>query len=354
LSYEDFKLDPLYVNGRRIAALIGSSAANVHLTQFRALNEKQRNYLVCVRYAELLAQWLSKSSEDVEPFELDCINARLAIGRIFYVQRHFTFRNAKGSKKGVTPLAYTSFPELGEAGGDLRLELAIHPNHLVDGSPGDLLKGKLGNLFVCAQVLEIEPSCVRAVPIVITHRILQGPMPIVFLTDQTEIYPDQIDNFSRIRNLAYSTPSLEILRNISEQQVTTAFAEIIGEPDVQKGWAGERSDLFTANLRFEGQRMSAAFMFKGPAGGKKFKPMDLSDLGKRGDQIVRLATEPADILVIQHCHKVTVAVRSMLRAFANQIGHQRKYCVINGYDTLRILRAYGKCNLSNKRRSKTL
>jgi hypothetical protein len=80
-------------------------------------------------------------------------------------------------------------------------------------------------------------------------------------------------------------------------------------------------------------------MFKGPS---KFHPMKLADLGKNGDQINRLYEEPAQLLVLQHCHEVSSAVRKMMLAFANQIGNPRAFCIIDGKDTLRILRAYGK------------
>jgi hypothetical protein len=67
---------------------------------------------------------------------------------------------------------------------------------------------------------------------------------------------------------------------------------------VPKDWSGEQSDLFISALKVDGEPYAAAFAFKGPA---KFKPMTLAELGKNGDQVVRLYAEPADILVLQHC-----------------------------------------------------
>ena len=87
----------------------------------------------------------------------------------------------------------------------------------------------------------------------------------------------------------------------------------------------------------EGERVTAAFLLKGPS---KFHEMKITDLGKNGDQIVRLFQEPADFLILQHCHPVGTAVRHTMKAFA--MSHQRRYVVIDGYDTLRILRAYEK------------
>jgi hypothetical protein len=75
--------------------------------------------------------------------------------------------------------------------------------------------------------------------------------------------------------------------------------------------------------------------------------MTMAELGKNGDQISRLFEEPAELLVLQHCHEITPDVRKTMRAFANQMGNPRMYCVIDGYDTIRVLEAYGKCGLSH-------
>jgi hypothetical protein len=69
--------------------------------------------------------------------------------------------------------------------------------------------------------------------------------------------------------------------------------------------------------------------------------MDLTHLGKKGDQILRLANEPADVLIVQHCHDILPVVRSTLRAFAVQPSRPRRFCCIDGRDTLRLLKAYG-------------
>jgi hypothetical protein len=77
--------------------------------------------------------------------------------------------------------------------------------------------------------------------------------------------------------------------------------------------------------------------------------MTLAEFGKNGDQIDRLFSEPADIFVLQHCHEITPPVRSTVRAFAQQIGRLRLFCVIDGYDTVRLLEAYGKCGFGSTR-----
>jgi hypothetical protein len=46
--------------------------------------------------------------------------------------------------------------------------------------------------------------------------------------------------------------------------------------------------------------------------------------------------------VVQHCHEIQEPVRASLRAFAVQPGAVRRYCVIDGKDSLRLLIAYDK------------
>jgi hypothetical protein len=84
--------------------------------------------------------------------------------------------------------------------------------------------------------------------------------------------------------------------------------------------------------------VTAAFLFKGPA---PFAPMGLNQLGKNNDQIVRLASETADVLFVQHSHEILRAVRQTLRVFAVQPSRPRRYCLVDGRDTLRLLQAYG-------------
>jgi hypothetical protein len=135
---------------------------------------------------------------------------------------------------------------------------------------------------------------------------------------------------------------LDALRNIPEREIKKAFAEIIGEPNVPKDWGGERSDLFSDRVRLDDKRIATALMFKGPA---QFAPLTPAGLGKNGDQIDRLFSEPADLLILQHCHEITPAVRGQMRAYAQQIGKLKLFCIIDGYDTLRLLHAYKKCGM---------
>jgi hypothetical protein len=73
--------------------------------------------------------------------------------------------------------------------------------------------------------------------------------------------------------------------------------------------------------------------------------MTMAHLGKNGDQIDRLFSEPAELLILQHCHEVTPPVRGAMRAYAQQMGRLRLFGIIDGYDTVRLFRAYKKSEL---------
>jgi hypothetical protein len=210
-----------------------------------------------------------------------------------------------------------------------------------------MLTGRVGHLFAVGIIDRVESDLVVANTIFLGRRIgtesddlFPGPPP------RSEIHPEEIDAFNGMAGEAFPTEkSLEILKGVREHDIKHAFARLLSEDAVPKDWGGEQSDLFTTRLKVRGTRLSAAFLFKGPA---RFHPMTVADLGKNGDQIGRLASEPAELLVVQHCHRVTAQVRNLLRAHANQMAHQRAYCVIDGADTLRILRAYGQCGQTSK------
>jgi hypothetical protein len=229
------------------------------------------------------------------------------------------------------------------------VECRFHHNHLTSDSSWTELSGQK-TLFVLALITEIADKKIDAIPFIIAN-----PLPLMEVRasrigqhwlGRFQIHVDSIDSFAKVNEVIrpQSKRELEHLRSIPEHKIKEAFAEIVGEPTVPKDWGGERSDLLSDRIVLDGKRIPTAFVFKGPA---KFEPMTLAQLGKNGDQIDRLFTEPADLFVLQHCHEITAPVRGAMRAYAQQIGRLRLFCVIDGYDTMRLLRAYKKCGLSN-------
>jgi hypothetical protein len=152
-----------------------------------------------------------------------------------------------------------------------------------------------------------------------------------------EVFVEDLDELAEVRQ--YPAPEdWSVMSQISEAAFKQCLAEILGA-EVRRDWGGEQSDLYSSHLHLNGRRTTAAMLLKGPA---DFREMTPNHLGKNNDQIYRLANEPAELLVVQHCHEIGQAVRATLRAFAMQPGRPRHYCLIDGRDSLRILDAYGK------------
>ena len=157
------------------------------------------------------------------------------------------------------------------------------------------------------------------------------------INDHFENFIEDIKEFEAVSGVPKPI-DLEPMKHISENAFKTCLVEILGD-NARKDWGGEMSDHYSAHLHLGKKRITAAFLLKGPS---DFRPMGLNHLGKNNDQIFRLAQEPADLLVVQHCHEITSAVRETLRVFAVQPGRPRRYCLIDGRDSLWLLNAYGK------------
>jgi hypothetical protein len=120
--------------------------------------------------------------------------------------------------------------------------------------------------------------------------------------------------------------------------VKRALAGRIGESYVPKDWGGERSDLYTSRVFARGHQVSAAWLFKGPG---YPRATDVDALGKNGDQIDRLFTEPAELLVLQRCHQIKPSVVGVMDSYAHGARRPCSYMIIDGADIGRILRSLG-------------
>jgi len=334
-----------YLNARRIVELTGvvpqvPSGVNDSQSAKTAQLMQLKNAVVA---------WMR--SNRPSPLEVLLAQEKLATGAFFTHHSNFFFSGlskieAARLKNKPIQLA-TAYSKLDEwqAGG--RLEFEFHDEHLTSSSSWSELSGQK-RAFVLGVVTDLQGVKIKSAPYVVANIVdpsssLQGSAGP--WTNHLEVHVSQIDSFANVEMVQerLTRASLAPLKNISEKEIKSVFAEIIDEPTVPKDWGGEASDLFSSRVLLDGRRISTAFLLKGPA---KFHPMTPADLGKNGDQIGRLFDEPADLLVLQHCHEVTSPVRKQMRAYAQQMGRPRRFCIIDGYDTIRILRAYRKCGLA--------
>jgi len=350
LMAEQYNLSAWYLNLRRLGEVIEDPEFDATVRGIEQLNSRLmhpgRFQPTLGAVNRIVTRWIRR--QNVPSIEVLLIKSALCEGSFFVSYRNFQCKglaqwgryldSGGRGKKPPAPMVYASLEATVPA---TRLELPYNHEHLVSTSAWTELQGSK-RLFAFGYVQSHEDRVVSARPYVIAD--LLGPDEFFSAArDYFEVQATSIESFERARDVSpVRATELNALRDIGEAKIKSAFADIIGEPVVPKDWGGERSDLFTTQLVWDGQRRAAAFAFKGPA---RFSEMNLAHLGKNGDQIERLFTEPAELVVLQHCHRVHRSVRSMMRAYAVQPGQSKHWCIIDGYETIRILRAYGKCGL---------
>jgi hypothetical protein len=91
-------------------------------------------------------------------------------------------------------------------------------------------------------------------------------------------------------------------------------------------------------------------MLKG--NGLRRAKLEIRDCGKNGDQLVRLFDSPATLFVVQYVGNISENVIKDLEGKVHAARAQSRparYCIIDGQDTARLLRAYSK-DLGSKQR----
>ncbi len=226
--------------------------------------------------------------------------------------------------------------------------ISYHTSHIVSdtckmvlhrGSQDGDVNSIIGLLHDKPNRFEIEPMVIG--PPWFDHpRNGEDSDRLMFLGhDFGEIFPEDIDQFSKMRDVEVENADewMDAMRALPEAEVKEAIASLFSEP-TKKDWGGESDDHFSANVLVQGRRRTAAFLLKGPT---QFREMTLDMCGTRSDQIHRMVDSDADISVVQHAHLIGAVVRRTLRNEAIRPGNsRRKYCLIDGQATYRILKAY--------------
>jgi hypothetical protein len=160
----------------------------------------------------------------------------------------------------------------------------------------------------------------------------------------SRLYVEDIDSFRKVRDVNPATV-LDVLKNgyldQSEDSIQTALERILSVPMHKKDWGGEQNDLYTANLLVGGRRHETAFLLKGH--GLRNATLEIRHCGTNGDQLLRLCASPARLFVVQFVGMISEAVIADLDGKVRQARAQGKeawYCIMDGQDTARVLRAY--------------
>ncbi|MFH8360731.1 hypothetical protein ACH4FV_14195 [Streptomyces anulatus] len=326
-------LEPYFVHQDHVQSLLGeqrTESARARAAR-RSDPETALPYVLATELAEAL------SSLGVRELARCVLEQDLRTGQIVGAELAFAFqRNRDHDAPGFKPVSFTAVLDTGKS---------VHVTGTFNSArtASSSATGSLGGhrrAYLIGTVTDLSSAQIELRPIFIGVRsFVDDNLAAEGSAPGARVYPGDIGQFSGID---FASPLTEAEReavlHVPENAVKHAFAKLIGEPYVPKDWGGERSDLYTSRVFARGHQMSAAWLLKGPG---YPRAMDIRALGKNGDQIDRLFTEPAELLVLQHCHQIKPSVVGMMDTYAHDARRPRYYMIIDGADTGRILRSLG-------------
>ncbi len=331
-------LDPIFINTRRIQTALGASAiSSINGLIAHSVPNKAPSSVSDTQVYHIIMDFMLKLSRKNN---FPTLGALLRSGNLQPGQFFCSIENLKRCKIRGKDRIRQEVKNVAKVFPKVVLEYST--DYIVCSSGwGDLSDGD--NIGIVGLIDSSDAQQVVIVPLVMGDPWLnaEGVQNIDFDimwygSSFYKLYPQDIDAFSKISNTPIDNEWLSVMRNVPEASIKRCFCTLLGQNPI-KDWGGEECDIFISTLHLSGKPTTAAFVLKGPA---KFSPMTMTHLGKNGDQIYRLAKTPADLLIVQHCHEITPSVHETLRNFAVQPGNPRRYCVIDGQSTYRILKAY--------------
>jgi hypothetical protein len=329
-------IDPGFVHHRKIQTIIGADAmrfVDQAIAKLPPLPDGLRRARIDHVYKEALLTFC-------EVMEVPTLGGILAAGRGRFFCSTQELLPATDVYRAARAVSVISTPGVN----DLTVELHYSTEHIhADTTRSELDQGH--PMGIVAELHSFRANTLVFYPLLmgapwLSAKVEPSPVP----SPEWESYGfyeqfiEDIAEFAKVSDVETPT-DFTIMKDISERAFKQCLAEILGDM-VRSDWGGETSDHFTSRIHLGDRRTTAAFLLKGP--GNRFMPMGLNHLGKNNDQIYRLAQEPAELLIVQHCHEILPQVRATLRAFAVQPGSPRRYCLIDGRDSLRLLTAYDK------------
>lgn len=335
-----FAFDAFFIHQKLIFQLLDSYLKiklNEMLQKAEYYSDNLKQIYIDQSFTEIIAEYFAKSK--VKSLEEKLfVNEELRRGEVILYNNDFYFKGIakarENFKKGKSP-TYAEFHITLKQYCDKSIIGKFNFEHVHWSSAMDRLSGHKTK-FMLAYIDEIKSDEITLRPIFIGDRILKEDFVYEYDSYSLRLDVGDIEEFRNINNIPNTDKGLDLKLNksITEEKIKQDIAEIIKENNVPKDWGGESSDLFTNHIHINGKRYSAAFLLKGPA---KFHPMTVKDLGANGNQIVRLFDEPADILILQHCHYIKAEIYKTMDAFASRFNNIRRYCIIDGIDTQRLL-----------------
>ncbi|QFY07932.1 hypothetical protein GBF35_15690 [Nonomuraea phyllanthi] len=326
-------LEPYYLHQDQVQSLLGDQRTE----SARARADRRSNPAAALPY--VLASELAEALPTLGIRELaNCVLEQdIRSGQVIGTELEFTFqRDRIHDAPGFKPVSFTAVLNAGEP---VRVAGTFNSARTASSSAAGSLIGSR-RAYLIGTITDVTRERIELRPVFIGVRsFVDDDQAAECLTAGPRVYPSDIGQF---RGIDFASPlteaELEAVLRVPEDTVKRAFAGLIGESYVPKDWGGERSDLYTSRVFARGRQVSAAWLFKGPG---YPRAMDVKALGKNGDQIDRLFTEPAELLVLQHCHQIKPSLVAMMDSYAHDARSPRSYMIIDGSDTGRILRSLG-------------
>lgn len=272
----------------------------------------------------------------IDGLEIAVLRDTLRVGESVAIQQAFYFKRQPRLDGSDRVLMHAKM----HTDDTVRVEASLDSARFTSDTATDFLSGRRA-AYVLAVVTDIEDARITLRPFFVgTLGIGSSASELDYdVFARRRIYPSEIDQFAKA-DFTKRPPveKLKTVADMAESDVKDYLAEIVGETFVPKDWGGERSDMYTTSLAVKGRHMATAFLLKG----KSVKhPMRVADLGKNGDQIDRLYTEPAELFVVQSNQPITSAVVNTAQVYANDLRNPRRFMIITGAETAVILGAYG-------------
>jgi hypothetical protein len=340
-------LEPQYLHVDLVGTLLGETRmarAEAEISRREGLTEPiKREYVLANHLADNLGRL------GVQELQSLVVDGAVAAGQLIGVQHRFFFKRERELDSPGNRSARFHSPL------DVDDSITVHGRFNLErcatASGGANLSGH-APVYLVGTVMDASEEEVTIRPAFIgTRTFLDGDTAdddMFAVLDGREVFPSQVDQFSKVDfRVAASKSDLDLVAKMPEVEVKHALAEIIGEPFVQKDWGGETSDLYTSSLFIDGRQTTSSWLLKGPGARGD---MTVKSMGKNGDQIVRLSTEPSELLVLQYWGRITTNAVALIAAFARDNRNPRRYLILDGNRTAQILSAYGKLPTRSTRR----
>jgi hypothetical protein len=173
----------------------------------------------------------------------------------------------------------------------------------------------------------------------VTSALATAFKDVVIIADSPALISiDEIETFAVAGGVnAQDLKGLAMPMAMPEERLKELISGVIGEPFVAKDWGGERDDIFTTRVRMRGRRIITSFALKG-AGTPD--PLTPRKMGKNGDQIQRMLTQPAELFVIAHAGRIAPTIFEQLELGIRALRHANALVVgsvWDGIDCARLL-----------------